>query len=63
LEQEELKNQLRAQLNAEQAEIAFDAVRKKLLEMEAQQSKEDIANLQRQVLEEHKVDIKLENNN
>jgi hypothetical protein len=63
LEQEELKNQLRAQLNAEQAEIAFDAVRKKLLEMEAQQSKEDIANLHRQVLEEHKVDIKLENNN
>ncbi|MBQ7617017.1 hypothetical protein IJS64_03370 [bacterium] len=63
MEQEELKNQLRAQLNAEQAEIAFDAVRKKLLEMEAQQSKEDIANLQRQVLEEHKVDIKLENNN
>jgi hypothetical protein len=33
------------------------------LEKEAQQSKEDIANLQRQVLEEHKVDIKIENNN
>jgi hypothetical protein len=33
------------------------------LKLEAKKSKEDIANLQRQILEEHKVDIKLENNN
>ena len=63
LEQEEVKREVRAQLKEERSEARFNWIRNALLKLEAKKSKEDIANLQRQILEEHKVDIKLENNN